>query len=90
MPLFETLVGLLLVSAVLLQLARRLRVPYPTMLALAGALVALVPNAPQIGIDPQLALVLFVAPAILSAAYDTSPRELCRHWPPLVALALFC
>ncbi|MDR7098970.1 CPA1 family monovalent cation:H+ antiporter [Lysobacter niabensis] len=89
MALFETLVLLLLVAAVALQVARWVRVPYPTMLALAGALVALAPWAPQLGMDPHLALVLFVAPALLSAAYDTSPYELRRHWAPLVALALF-
>lgn len=89
MALFESLLALLLFSAVFLQLARWVRVPYPTMLALAGALVAALPWAPQIGIDPHLALVLFVAPAILSAAYDTSPCELRRHWAALVALALF-
>lgn len=89
MVLFESLVLLLLISCVLLHLARRVGLPYPTMLALAGALVAATPWAPDIAIDPHLALVLFVAPAILSAAYDMSPYELRRHWAALVALALF-
>ena len=89
MPLFETVVSLLLVAALLLQISRRLRAPYPTMLALAGAAVAAFPWAPQVGIDPHLALALFVAPAILNTAYDTSPIELRRNWLPLTALALF-
>lgn len=89
MALFETLVLLLLISCVMLHLARRVRLPYPTMLALAGTLVAATPWAPELAIDPHLALVLFVAPAILSAAYDISPYELRQHWAPLVALALF-
>lgn len=88
MSLFETVVILLLVSALLLPLARKLRLPYPTLLALAGVLVAASPWAPRIGIDPHLALVLFIAPALLSAAYDTSPHELRRHWPQLLALAV--
>lgn len=88
MSLFETLVILLLVSALLLQLARRLRLPYPALLALAGVLVAMSSWAPKIAIDPHLALVLFIAPALLSAAYDTSPYELRRHWPQLLALAV--
>ena len=89
MALFETLVALLLISALLLQLSRKLRVPYPTLLALAGTVFAALPWAPQVGIDPALALVLFVAPAILSAAFDTSPHELRRNLVPLVALAVF-
>ncbi|MCC5090460.1 sodium:proton antiporter [Xanthomonas campestris] len=88
MALFESFLVLLLLSAALLQLARRVKLPYPTMLALAGAVVTVLPSTPQIGIDPHLALVLFVAPAILSTAYDTSPYELRRHWAALVALAL--
>ncbi|MET4727990.1 Na+/H+ antiporter [Lysobacter enzymogenes] len=88
MSLFETLVTLLLASALLLPIARRLRLPYPTLLALAGVLVAASPWAPRIGIDPHLALALFISPALLSAAYDTSPHELRRHWPQLLALAV--
>jgi CPA1 family monovalent cation:H+ antiporter len=89
MALFEALVGLLLVSALLLQLSRRLKAPYPTMLALAGVAAAAFPWAPQVSIDPHLALALFVAPAILSMAYDTSPHDLRRNWLSLTALALF-
>lgn len=88
MSLFVTLTLLLLVSALLLQAARRLSMPYPALLALAGVLFATLPWAPRIGIDPQLALVLFISPALLSAAYDTSFHELRRHWPQLLALAV--
>lgn len=88
MTLFETLIGLLLVAALLLQVSRRLRLPYPTLLALAGACVAFFPWSPDLRLDPQLALVLFVAPAIMSAGYDTSPHELRRNWFPLAALVL--
>lgn len=84
----EALVLLLLASALLLPIARRLSVPYPTLLALAGALAAMTPWAPRIALDPQVALLVFIAPALLSAAYDTSPHALLRHWRPLFALAV--
>jgi hypothetical protein len=51
--------------------------------------VAFFPWSPELRLDPHLALVLFVAPAILDAGYDTSPHELKRDWFPLIALALF-
>ena len=38
--------------------------------------IALVPGAPTVKLDPELALVLFVAPTLLDAAYDASPRDL--------------
>lgn len=89
MPLFETLILLLLAAALLSQLARRIGLPYPTLVAVAGTAAAVLPWVPQVGIDPKLALVLFIAPALLSAAYDTSPFELKHNWLPLLALAVF-
>ena len=70
MTFFESLIALLLVAVVLLQIARRLGVPYPAMLALAGAGVAFVPGIPAIGLDPATALPLFIAPVLLDAAFD--------------------
>jgi len=87
MTLFESLLTLMLAAIVLLQLSRRLAVPYPTLLAMAGVAVAALPWAPSIRIEPHLALALFIAPALLDAAFDFAPRELRRHWAPLIALA---
>jgi Na+/H+ antiporter len=87
MAFFETLLMLLFAAILLLQVTRRFGVPYPTMLAVAGVIVALLPWAPHIIIQPELALALFIAPALLDSAFDLPPRELRRHWRPLVALA---
>lgn len=87
MAFFETLLVLLFVAILLLQVTRRFGVPYPTMLAVAGVVIALLPWAPHIVIQPELALALFIAPALLDSAFDLPPRELRRHWRPLVALA---
>ncbi len=89
MALFESLLALLLVSIVLLKLSGHIGAPYPTMLAFAGACVAALPWAPEIEMEPRLALALFIAPALLDAAYDLPPRELRRDWLPLTGLALF-
>jgi Na+/H+ antiporter len=88
MSLFENLVLLLFVASLLLAGSRRLGVPYPTLLSLAGVGVALLPFAPSMEIEPHLALAIFIAPALLDAAYDTSPRDLKRLWVPLLALAV--
>lgn len=87
MAFFESLLTLLLVAIVFLQPSRRLIIPYPTMLAVAGLLVATLPWAPTISIDPQLALALFIAPALFDAAYDLPPRALRENWVPLISLA---
>ena len=74
---------------VLTAAADRLHVPYPSLLAIAGAGIAFLPFAPNIRIEPDLALALFVAPALLDAAFDTSPQELRRNVIPVVSLAVF-
>jgi Na+/H+ antiporter len=88
MALFESLLLLLFVSAFLLMGSRKLGLPYPTLLCLAGVGVAALPQAPEVAIEPHLVLALFIAPVLLDAAYDTSPRELRRLWAVLFALAV--
>lgn len=88
MALFELTLVLLLIAVALTAVSRRLEIPYPSLLALAGVGIAFVPGAPTIEIDPELALALFIAPVLLDAAYDTSLRDLNRYRLPLVALAL--
>jgi CPA1 family monovalent cation:H+ antiporter len=83
---FEWIIGLLFAAVMLAALARRLGIPYPTFLAVGGALLAFVPASPSWTLDPKLALALFVAPVLLDAAYDTSLRDLRAHWVPVSTL----
>src|SRR6202040_1600538 len=66
--------------------ARRIKVPYPTFLAIGGMLLAFVPGAPSWTLEPDLALALFVAPVLLDAAFDTSLRDLRDNWLPVSTL----
>ena len=86
MLMFEWILVLLLAAVILTNLAERLAVPYPSLLAIAGVGLAFLPFAPQIRIEPELALALFVAPALLDAAFDTSPRDLRRNAIPIRGL----
>nr|WP_294811659.1 cation:proton antiporter [uncultured Sphingomonas sp.] len=88
MTFFESLVALLLLAVVLLQVARRTWIPYPTMLATAGVIVALVPGTPAIGLEGHTALALFIAPVLLDAAFDFPLAAIRKLWRPLVALAV--
>jgi len=88
MQTFEWIIGLLLGAAMLAGLARRLGAPYPTFLAIGGALLAFVPHSPRWTLDPHLALTLFVAPILVDAAYDTSLRDLRDNWRPVAGLVL--
>jgi Na+/H+ antiporter len=88
MHLFEWILALLLSAVALAGVARHTGLPYPALLALAGAGAGFLPFAPSIVIDPGLALALFVAPVLLDAAFDTSPRDLRRNIVPLTSLVL--
>ena len=88
MEVFEIVIALLLGGAVLAAIARRLAMPYPALVAMAGAALALLPRVPSLILDPQLALALFVAPVLLDAAFDASQRDMRRNWRTIVSLAL--
>jgi len=85
---FEELIGVLLVAVLLAAAARKVGAPYPAFLALVGAVLAFLPGTPTFSIDPEVALALFVAPVLLDAAYDASPRDLKDNWVPVVSLAV--
>jgi len=88
MVIFEWVLGILLAAVLLSALAKQIRVPYPALLALGGAVLAFIPGAPRIVLEPELALALFVAPVLLDAAYDTSPRDLKDNWSAVTSLVL--
>ena len=85
----EQLLGLFLAAVTLAAGARRIGAPYPVFLALGGALLAFLPGAPSFTVPPELALALFVAPILLDAAYDASPRDLRENWAPMTGLVVF-
>ncbi|HEY4277260.1 MAG TPA: Na+/H+ antiporter [Conexibacter sp.] len=72
------LLGLLVAIAALTALARLLNVPYPILLVIGGSLLGFVPGLPQIELDPDLVLLVFLPPLLFIAAYFSSPRELQR------------
>lgn len=88
MNFFESLLLLLLSAVILLQVARRLSVPYPSMLAMAGVMFALIPGTPDFAFDPHIALALFIAPALMDAAFDFPIGTARRLWLPLTVFAV--
>lgn len=88
MTFFESLLALLFAAIVSLQASRRLGLPYPAMLALGGVIVAFIPGAPTIAIDPNTVLALFIAPVLLDAAFDFPLHAAKRLWRPLSILAV--
>ena len=88
MLVFEIVIALLMGGAFLAAIARRISTPYPALVAMAGAALALFPRMPAIVLDPELALALFVAPVLLDAAFDASQRDLRANWRTVASLAI--
>jgi hypothetical protein len=87
--------GLLIAVAGLSVLARRLSVPYPIMLVVGGALFGFIPGLPQVKLDPQVVLVVFLPPLVYGAAiyanfndFRTSLRPLALSTVALVLAAM--
>jgi Na+/H+ antiporter len=88
MQFFIWLLVLLVSAVVLTACARYVKLPYPSLLALGGVVLALFPNLPDFRLEPELTLALFVAPVLLDAAFDTSWRDLKRMWIPVLCLVV--
>ncbi|MFC6745665.1 cation:proton antiporter [Methylobacterium persicinum] len=88
MVIFEWTVMVLLGAVILTALAGRLGAPYPAFLAVGGAALAFVPGVPNLRLDPELALALFLAPILLDAGFDASLRDLRHSWQPVLGLAV--
>jgi Na+/H+ antiporter len=85
----EQLLGLFVAAVILASAARRVGAPYPVFLALGGAALAFLPVGTPFTIPPELALAIFVAPILLDAAFDASPRDLKDNWAPVAGLVIF-
>jgi Na+/H+ antiporter len=84
----ELLFALLFGAVLLVRAADRVGVPYPIVLVLAGLGLAFVPGIPQVEVDANVVLLVFIPPLLLSAGWYSSPRELRAESRALGLLAL--
>lgn len=72
---FELILLLMAVIVLLDLVARRFNLPRAAALILGGIGFALIPGTPDIELDPDLVLVLFLPPLLMSSAWFTSWRD---------------
>jgi Na+/H+ antiporter len=68
--------------------ARRLHVPPPFLLVLAGLAVGFVPGVPEISLDPHIVLVLFLPPLLYAAALSTAFADFRDNLRPIALLSV--
>ncbi len=69
-------IGILLLAiiAFFAGLARRLNIPYPILLVLAGLILSLLPHVPRIPLSPEIVFFVFLPPLLYAAAWQTDSR----------------
>jgi monovalent cation/hydrogen antiporter len=85
---FELVLVLLATIIVLHWLAAWIRFPPSAALLIGGGALAFLPGIPEISLDPELALVLFLPPLLLDGAYYTAFGRFRRHLPGILSLAV--
>jgi Na+/H+ antiporter len=84
----RTVLELLLIVVAFAVVARRLSLPYPIVMVIAGILISLVPGLPDVQLDPQIIFHLFLPLLLYRAAWETSWPSLQRDFSTIVVLAV--
>jgi CPA1 family monovalent cation:H+ antiporter len=84
----ETVLFLVVVATVVATFARRLRVPAPSLLVVAGVLVGLVPGVPTVRVTPDIVSLVVLPPLLYAAGEELPWRDLRAVWRPVTALAI--
>ena len=84
----ETIVLLFAAVVVLVLAARKLALPYPVVLVLAGLGLSFIPHLPGVQLRPERVFYFFLPPLLYPAALFTSWRDFRRNLRPILMLAI--
>jgi CPA1 family monovalent cation:H+ antiporter len=82
------LVSLLVSVAVLGAAARAVNIPYPIVLVVGGLVLGFIPGLPDIALEPELVLVIFLPPLLYSAAFFANLHDLRTSLRPIAMQAV--
>jgi monovalent cation/hydrogen antiporter len=84
----ETVLSLVVLATVVATFARRLRVPAPSLLVIAGVIVGVLPGVPAIVVTPDVVSLVVLPPLLFAAGEELPWRDLRAVWRPVAALAI--
>ena len=87
MDVLTAILAILVVIAILFEIARRFGVPYPSLFVLGGLALAFIPGLPRIALQPELVLLVFLPPLLFTAAVETPIRDLRVQLAPILRLS---
>lgn len=85
---FEIILVLLALVMGLHWAALKLQLPPAAVLLVGGGVLAFAPGLPQITLDPELALILFLPPMLVDGAFYTPLVRFRRQLPGILSLAV--
>src|SRR5580700_5992373 len=82
-------IGILLLAiiAFFAGVARRLNVPYPILLVLAGLGISFLPHVPRVPLSPDVVFFFFLPPLLYAAAWQADSRGFRQNLRTSVMLA---
>jgi Na+/H+ antiporter len=84
----ETVLFLVVVATVVATFAKRLKVPAPSLLVVAGLVVGLLPGVPRVQVTPDIVSLVVLPPLLDAAGAELPWRELRAVLRPVTALAV--
>ena len=84
----ETVLVLLGVVLGLAPVARKLAVPYPSVLVIGGLVLAVIPGLPAVRLEPDLVFLVFLPPILWSSAYLMSAHSFRANFREIRDLAI--
>ena len=84
----ETILFLVVLGTVVVAFAGRLRVPAPSLLVIAGLVVALLPGFPPVHVPPEVVSLVVLPPLLYAASEELPWRDLRAVWRPVTVLAV--
>lgn len=86
--LLELSLVLLLIATLVSGLAPRLKLPAEVIMVFGAAALSFVPGVPEVSLDPNIVLQVFLPPILFAAAYFTSWRDFKQNLRPISLLAV--
>jgi monovalent cation/hydrogen antiporter len=84
----EVVVALVVLVAAVSGLARRLELPGPVLLVIAGLVLGVLPGVPDVAVNPNLVSALVLPPLLYAAALELPAREVRANLGVIAVLSL--
>lgn len=82
------IIGLLLATVIAVGLGDKLKLPYPVLMVLIALGAGFIPGIPELHLEPELILPLFLPPLLFATAKKTSWSVFRIRWRSVILLAI--